>query len=802
MRRGFIVQPTYRIEQGRAVVLLYGVLANEGDDSHQSFLVRDDRRTPNFLVRADDAESVRALGARVHDSDHTTLDGHRAARVEVDLPGNTPNLRDHLHRAGLPTYEADVRFARRYLIDRGLRASIVIDGPSRPGRHERNDRAGVDHIFENPRLLPGEWTPHPRVLSIDIETDMHTDAVLSVALHGCGVSEVLVVDPGTSPTELPGETTVLRDEPSLLRRFARRVRQLDPDLITGWSVVDFDLRVLIERARRYRVRLELGRAPGALRLRTRGGPRGGREALIHGRMVVDGMELMRSSFIRMERWNLDFVAQQVLGEGKTMTGSNRGEAILETWRSDLATFVDYNRTDARLVLDILDEQGLIPLSVERSHLTGLPIERVSGAIAAVDMLYLTELGREKIVAPSVAGGGWSELEIGDHDASGHFEGGYVLEPRPGLYRHVLTFDFKSLYPSLIRTFHIDPLGWVPDGRRGDPDLIAAPNGATFRRHPPGILPRLLDDLMPRRAVAQAAGDKVASHAIKILMNSFYGVLGTSACRFHQPAIAAAITSFGRTILLWTKARIEHHGHRVLYGDTDSLFVLAGTDGDGPTDGEATRALGERLRHDLEHDLARYIAETWDVESKLVLELERLYSRLLLLPMRSGGGGARKRYAGLVGHGDDAEVVFTGMEAVRRDWTPLAKDVQRELYRRLFFDQPVDQYLAEIVAEVRNGVHDHGNTLTYRKALRKPLDAYTATTPPHVAAARKDPDKPSRIVDYVITRAGPEPAAHRANPYDHEHYVQKQIRPVAEPVLAVLGRDFDRVVGDDAQLSLF
>jgi len=111
-------------------------------------------------------------------------------------------------------------------------------------------------------------------------------------------------------------------------------------------------------------------------------------------------------------------------------------------------------------------------------------------------------------------------------------------------------------------------------------------------------------------------------------------------------------------------------------------------------------------------------------------------------------------------------------------------VQRELYGRLF----------------RGGEHDEG--LVYRKALRKKLEEYTATTPPHVAAARKLSGKPGRTIRYVMTAAGPEPAAERRNRFDHEHYVQKQIRPVAEPVLAVLGLDFDRAVGDDAQLTLW
>jgi len=146
------------------------------------------------------------------------------------------------------------------------------------------------------------------------------------------------------------------------------------------------------------------------------------------------------------------------------------------------------------------------------------------------------------------------------------------------------------------------------------------------------------------------------------------------------------------------------------------------------------------------------------------------------------------------------VVFTGMETVRRDWTALAKRVQQELYERLFTDRPVEEYLKEMVAAVRAGEHD--DLLVYRKALRKDLKEYTASTPPHVAAARKMSKRPGWIVSYVMTTGGPEPLGEVVSPIDHEHYVQKQIRPVAEPVLELLHLDFDAIAGDDRQMELF
>jgi DNA polymerase-2 len=478
------------------------------------------------------------------------------------------------------------------------------------------------------------------------------------------------------------------------------------------------------------------------------------------------------------------VARKVLGEGKIMAGHGRAEEILHAWEHDLPRFVAYNLTDARLVLEILDELRLVELAVERSRLTGMPPDRVAASIASFDFLYLSELGRRKVVAPTVR----ASQEIDEPTAGGH-----VLEPEPGLYRNVLAFDFKSLYPSLIRTFQIDPLGHLPQPSPDD-DPIVAPNGAAFGREP-GILPRMLDDLFPRREAAKREGNAAASQAIKILMNSFYGVLGTPACRFYNPDLANAITSFGREILLWSKGRIEALGRRVLYGDTDSLFVLSGEESP-----EGARRVGEELVAALNRELSEHVREKWKVESRLELEFETLYLRLMLPRVRGGTAGARKRYAGLVEREGAERVVFTGLEVVRRDWTALAKQVQTEIYGRLFADRPVEEYLEAMVARLRAGELD--DLLVYRKALRKPLREYTSTTPPHVAAARKMKEPPGRLISYVMTSGGAEPASERVSPIDHEHYVQKQIRPVSEPVLELLGLDFDRVVGDDVQMDLF
>ena len=739
--------------------------------------MRDDRQRPHFYIRAADLERARAVGAPAGSpATRRTFDGAPVCRLEVEVPGDVPAVRDRLHAAGIDTFEADVRFAVRYLIERGIKAGCAIEGEASAGK-------AVTWVFDNPTLRPADVRIDPRMLSFDIETDARGEALLAISIYGPDIDEVLIVD--DRDREMPEKAIRCENEFAALTAFCDRVRTCDPDVLTGWNIVDFDLAALGRIAARVRHPFDLGREAGPIRLRKPQGYFGSGEASIPGRLVLDGIDLLRGAFVRMDDYSLDAVARQVLGEGKAVKGDVRDRLaeILHNYREDLPAFALYARTDARLAYAIVRKLNLVPLAFERSRLTGMTPDRVAASIASFDFLYLSELEPLGIVAPSVRGD--------DSRVYAAQQGGHVLEPVAGLHRNVWVFDFKSLYPSVIRTFNIDPLSYV-EAPPPDADLIQTPGGA-FRREP-AILPRLLDELFPRREAARKAGDEVASHAIKILMNSFYGVLGTPACRFYNPALANSITGSGREILLWSKRWFEAAGFVVLYGDTDSLFVQTAT-----ADPEAARDQARQLAAALNADLARHIAERWRVPSRLELKFEKLYLKLFLPHARHSTRGASKRYAGLK-HGDGLQQVeFIGMEVVRRDWTALAKEVQRELYRRLFTDQSVDDYLADVVRRLRSGKLD--DSLVYRKNLRKDADEYTATTPPHVAAARKSTQSSGRLISYVMTIAGPEPVDEVRNPLDREHYVTKQVKPVAEPVLATLGLDFERVIGDVRQLDL-
>jgi DNA polymerase-2 len=760
MHSGFILQPTYRIREDRPVVQLFGRL-----ESGPAFLVEDDRFRPYFFVPKQQEASLAAeRDIRVEETALRDLRGREVVRVVARTPSAVPHIRDRLLENGCEVLEGDIRFVYRYLIDRGIRGGIAIEGP-----HEILEEGLLR--FRNPQIHPSRSRPVLRMLSVDLETSPDARRIFSAALVGCDVEEVHLVS--KQPVEGARDHS---DERLFLAGVMARIRELDPDILVGWNLVDFDLRVLANRCKSLRLACRLGRVEGEIRFQRETSFSRQSRAEVPGRVVLDGIPLVRDAF-RLEDYRLETAARALLGRGKRIDAElpDAAAEIERMYREDPAALVEYNLEDARLVHEILEREGLVELSIERSLLSGMQLDRVGASIASFDLIYIPELTRRGVVAPSVDQQRKTEM----------VRGGALLEPRPGLYANVAVFDFKSLYPSLIRTFNLDPLA----NARADDAAIVSPNGARFSRSE-AILPEVIREFTHRRDRAKKSGDQKADQAIKIMMNALFGVLGAASCRFFNPEIANAITGFGQQTLHWTREAFEAEGVQVLYGDTDSVFVqLCGDESTEP----------ERLRSRVESRIAERIRGQYRVEPELELELEKIFERLLLPRVRGGRGGSKKRYAGWVNGG----LVIVGLESVRRDWPRIAHRLQEGMLERLFTDREVLPFVRQLVEGVRAGELDE--ELVYVKRIRKgSLDRYTATTPPHVRAARKLGGAVGPVIRYVITRDGPEPVLPgRPVPsgIDRRHYLERVLRPVAEGILSEIGQSFDEALGAPRQLTL-
>lgn len=339
-----------------------------------------------------------------------------------------------------------------------------------------------------------------------------------------------------------------------------------------------------------------------------------------------------------------------------------------------------------------------------------------------------------------------------------------MDSIPNLYDSVLVLDFKSLYPSIIRSFLIDPMGLI-EGLQQDIGLeeeqaVPGFRGGQFHRtrH---FLPEMIENLWAARDVAKKNNEKAFSQAIKIIMNSFYGVLGSSGCRFFDTRLASSITMRGHEIMKQTKVLIEQKGYQVIYGDTDSTFVSL--------NGQFAQSQADEIGHQLVNYInewwTNHLREEYNLNSILELEYETHYKKFLMPTIRGQETGSKKRYAGLIGEGKDERLIFKGLESARTDWTPLAQEFQQTLYLMVFHGENPSDYIRGFVEQTKAG--DFDDKLVYQKRLRRKLHEYQKNIPPQVRAARMADEINGQLgrplqyqnkgrIEYVITTSGPEP----------------------------------------------
>ncbi len=695
-------------------------------------------------------------------------------------------LEKRLRDNGIGVYEADVRPPERYLMERFITAPVLFSGQPGP--------TGDGPLLDGQMKPAPGYRPRLRLVSLDIETSPRTD-LYSIALEGCGQRQVYMLGPENGSDggkegdkEAPDfDLEYCDSRAAMLEKLNEWMERHDPDAIIGWNLVQFDLRVLQQHADRYRVPLRLGRDGSAMEWREHS-----RHehffAAAAGRLIIDGIEALKSATWNFPSFSLEHVAQTLLGEGKSIDNPyDRMAEIDRRFAEDKPALARYNLKDCELVTRIFEKTDLMAFLLERASVTGLAADRSGGSVAAFEHLYMPMMHRQGYVAPN----------LGDV-AGENSPGGFVMDSRSGLYDSVLVLDYKSLYPSIIRTFLIDPVGLVEGS--GNPDTRATVpgfRGARFSRDK-HCLPAIVSQVWQGREAAKREGNQPLSQALKIIMNAFYGVLGSSGCRFFDPRLASSITLRGHEIMQRTRLLIEEQGYQVIYGDTDSTFVWLKH---GHTEEQALE-IGNALVGHVNHWWQRHLREEFGLECALELEFDTHYRRFLMPTIRGSDEGSKKRYAGLVVKPDGSEeMVFRGLESVRTDWTPLAQQFQQGLYQRIFKGEAHRDYVRDYVDRTLRGEFDA--LLVYRKRLRRPLDEYQRNVPPHVRAARiadeynRQKGRPLQYqnggwIRYVMTVAGPEPLETRASSFDYEHYLERQLQPVADAILPFLGDDFARL----------
>jgi len=561
-----------------------------------------------------------------------------AVRVTLHRPWLVPDYRTKYRRPGEESnvLACDIPFVHRFLYDKHVGLTLAFDAEDEPEEiRARYTVPNVVRVVESPGrpLRPAEpFRPDLRILAFDIENSIRERTIFTI----CGVAVGGGRDRRTFRLSASNEREILE-------RFVEVVADDDPDVITGYNIGGYDLPLLEERAKALRMReLAFGRERSAPRVM------GDRLWKITGRVVADAWWSARRE-LHPKQESLQYVARTLLNDSKLDVDRRN---IDREWSADPARVMEYCEHDADLALRIVQRLRTLDKAADMATVARLPLEEgLNGRTSLfIDAMLIPRADANGVGVPPNHFAG-REAPI---------EGGYVHSIRPGISRWVVVLDFKSMYPSIIIARNLCFTTLSPDG------TTVAPSGARFlapevRR---GLIPAILADLLADRARFRADAKAAATpelrtyydglqNAVKVLMNSFYGVLASSFYRFTNKEIGAAITAFAREAITSIIRELEADGHEVVYSDTDSVFVRS-----PEATLEGARAFGEQVAKRFTHE-----GVTFEFQSVF----ESFFSH-----------GAKKRYVGRTVWPQE-EVVVRGYETRRTD----AFDYQSEALLEVF-----------------------------------------------------------------------------------------------------------------------
>lgn len=674
-------------------------------------------------------------------------------------------------------YEHDIPPARRYLIEHEL---TPMSGVKAEGESQKGDYGEELVLAKPPESIKGV-DEELNILAFDIESyspagspRAEKDPVIMISVSdNQGLEKVLTwkdFDVNLDYVE------VLEDEKSMIERFIQLVQERNSDVIMGYNTDLFDFPYLSQRAEKLDVKLELGRDGSEISTKKR---RFSTVTKIAGRVHADVYAmtefLSRIGAIRLIDYTLENVYKHIIGEEKPDLEYSEIPGAWDEGGEKARELIEYSLSDATATLELGNE--FLPLFTELSRTVKQSLFDVSRMTPGQLVEWLLIFNAHKIdeLIPPRPVGREYQRRRGET-----YIGGYVKEPTPGLHEELVVFDFRSLYPTIVVTHNIDPATLDCDCCTSEETATAPDLGYEFCQKKKGFIPETLKELIEGRSRLKnkMSREKEESReyqslynrqwALKIIANSFYGMLGYPRARWYSKECAESVTSFGRHYIKDTIEMAKDRGFEVIYGDTDSLFCK----------------LNGKNREDVKKFLKK-VNES--LPGIMELELEDYYKRGVFV--------TKKRYA-MIDEG--GKLVVKGLEFVRRDWAALAKRTQEQVIEAILHDASPKK-AAEIVQETTKAIKQ-GNVdlddLVIHTQLKKPLEEYKARGP-HVAAAERleelgEEVEPGMMMNYIVEK-GSGSISDRAIPvsdfegrdYDPDYYIENQVLPAVMRIMEVL-----------------
>ncbi len=677
-------------------------------------------------------------------------------RDPLVIGGRKDSLRERIE-----LWEADIKYYLNYLFDLGLQVGdyyVLADG--RPVRYDVDPAPEILREAEKLSEEEKEWLfrlAQPvikfRRVALDIEVynppnvmpqpENPEHPIFIVSLRGSdGMRRVLLLDREgkyNGSKEVEGyEVEIYRDELGLIKGALEVIRTYP--IILTFNGDAFDLPYIINRAKK------LGFQNITQYFR-----QGRNEVHPAWGIHIDLYKFFKNPSIKNYAFSgaydiisLDTIARALIGKGKVEIPEHF--SMMET-----EEILRYAVTDAEITYELTAFNNdlvmrLITIIGRISNMTLDDVTRL--AVSNWIRNRLLYLHRKKnYLIPR-------EDEIRRKQGSRHFEpvtkgkkyvGALVIDPVPGIHFDVTVVDFASLYPSIMKEYNISyetvncphpecrenkvpkTSTWICTKKRG----IISEFVGVIRDIRVNVFKKLSKD----KSLPREKRDfyNVVQGALKVFINAIYGVTGSEAFQFYYLPSAEAVTTYGRYIIEESIKTAQKLGLRVIYGDTDSLFI--------------EKADKEKLQQLIDEIQRRF---------RLKLEVDKEY-RYVVLSSR------KKNYFGVT---RDGALDIKGLQGKKSNTPPYIKDIFYQILDHLRGITNPEEFeearkdIIKIINEAQEKLAKKEvpvEELVISVTLSKPIESYTKTTPQHVKAARKLRDKlkrevpPGSVIRYVKVR---------------------------------------------------
>jgi DNA polymerase elongation subunit (family B) len=807
----FPLDISHKTRDGRSYAYLYG----RTTEGKQVCVVK--RFEPYFYVKTegDSSRLIKELKdirleykgkevriAKTEEIDRKHLDKKvKLIKIFTGVPEEKKLLKRKLAEAGLNCFEYNLSSVSQYLRDEGIVPMALVKAEG----DYKEEKSRVP-VFKAEKLEQegSEAIDNLRVLSFDIETYAkekgaiipEKNPILMISFYGMQEEKPFkkVITWKKFKTELD-YIEFTGSEQELIIKFKEVIKTYRPDILTGYFSDGFDLPYLRSRADIYGINLNLGHDYSNLALKRREEHTCRFTGLIH----LDIFKFVRniiSRGLRTESLSLNAVAKELLGDKKHDADLNKLAQVWDSKPEELEEFCKYNLHDSYLAYELCIK--LMPSLQELVKLAGIPLFELSRiSFSRLVENYILKRSREfNILAANKP----SPREV-EWRRGRTYEGGFVYEPKPGMYENLAVFDFRSLYPTIIASHNIGP-DTLNCKCCKDEEKVPGKD-YWFCRKKKGFFSKIVEDLVSRRLrvkeMIRTKKEKneesklleARSYGLKTTANAFYGYMGFFAARWYSLECVQSITAYARDYIKKTMNKAKEKGFEVVYGDTDSLMVV--------------------LKNKSREEALDFLKEiNANLPEFMELELEGFYPRGLFVSVKGTSYGAKKKYALF----DGEKVHVIGFEAVRRNWSKIAKETQDNVLQIILKENDAEKalaYVRGVMDKVVNGEADLSK-LIIKTQLTRPIDQYESIGP-HVAIAKRMVKKgyevvPGMVISFIVGK-GSGLVRERAKmieevsegEYDSEYYIWNQLVPAVSSIFGVFGYAEDEILKEKEQTAL-